>query len=200
MTLCIETLCIRNRQIQNLSAHAARFNHTRLALWNCSEPAPLKTAIQLPDWLLADETYKCRVTYGPIIQKIEFEVYHVRPVHSLTLINCGGLEYRFKYADRQPINDLFAQRGPADDVLMVRDGFLTDTSYANVALFDGDRWLTPAQPLLEGTQRARLLSEGILSPANIRPTDLANFQHIKLINAMLDWDQTAILPANAVSW
>lgn len=200
MNLCIETLCIRNRQILNLSAHVARFNRTRQALWNCSESTLLETAIQLPDWLLASETYKCRVTYGPTIQKIEFEVYHVRPVQSLILLDYGDLDYRFKYANRQPINDLFAQRGNADDVLMVRNGLLTDTSYANIALFDGNRWLTPAQPLLEGTQRTRLLSEGILTPANISPADLATFQSIKLVNAMLDWEHSTILPASAVSW
>ncbi len=190
MPLCLETICIRNRQPLNLSAHTERFNRARRELWQVAEPVCLTDFIQLPDWLQPDETYKCRVTYGQEIEKIEFELYHVRPVHSLTLIDAGTLQYNHKYANRQLINELFAQRGLADDILMVRNGLLTDTSYANIALFDGGRWHTPARPLLEGTQRARLLSEGILTPTDIRPTDLPHFQCIKLINAMLDWDQT----------
>ena len=111
-----------------------------------------------------------------------------------------GLMYGHKYADRQAINTLFARRGAADDILLVRDGLLTDTSYANVALFDGKCWYTPAHPLLEGTQRARLLAEGILHPIDIRPADLPRFESIKLINAMLDWEQTAPIPIHAVRY
>ncbi|WP_018617883.1 aminotransferase class IV [Spirosoma luteum] len=198
MLFCLETICIRNRQLQNLSAHNDRFNRTRLACWQLHKPARLEDVIQLPDWLLPTETYKCRVTYGPAIETIEFEPYHIRPVQRLALVDADGLHYGHKYADRQAINNLFARRDSADDILMVRDGLLTDTSYANVALFDGKRWHTPAKPLLEGTQRARLLADGILHPADIRPADLPQFESIKLMNAMLDWEQTTPIPTQAV--
>ncbi len=191
MSLCIETICIRNGSLQNLSGHNERFNRTRLACWQLTEPARLEDSIQLPDWLLPTKTYKCRVTYGPAIEQVEVELYEVRPVHSLRVIVADSLCYPYKFADRQALNVLFAQRGPADDMLLVREGLLTDTSYANVALFDGIQWFTPARPLLEGTQRARLLREGRLAIADIRPSDLPNFIAIKLINAMLDWEQTS---------
>lgn len=198
MSSCLETICIRNRQLENLSAHNDRFNRTRLGCWQLHEPARLEDFIQLPDWLLPTETYKCRVTYGPDIETIEFELYHIRPIRSLILIDADKLDYGYKYADRQTINDLFARRGTADDILMVRDGLLTDTSYANVALFDGSRWHTPAHPLLEGTQRARLLAEGVLHPTDIRPADLPHFESIKLMNAMLDWEQAIQISIQAV--
>jgi 4-amino-4-deoxychorismate lyase len=198
MPSCLETICIRNRQLQNISAHNDRFNRTRLACWQLHKPARLEDFIQLPDWLLPTETYKCRVTYGPVIETIEFEPYHIRPVQSLALMDANGVEYSHKYADRQAINSLFATRGTADDILLVRDGLLTDTSYANVALFDGNRWHTPARPLLEGTQRARLLADGILHPADIRPADLPRFESINLMNAMLDWEQTTPIPIQAI--
>jgi 4-amino-4-deoxychorismate lyase len=198
MLSCLETICIRNRQIQHLSAHNDRFNRTRLACWQLRKPARLEDFIQLPDWLLPTETYKCRVTYGPAIETIEFEPYHIRPVRSLALVDANGLKYGYKYADRQAINNLFARRGSADDILLVRDGLLTDTSYANVALFDGNRWHTPAHPLLQGTQRARLLAEGILHPSDVRPANLPQFESIKLMNAMLDWELTAPIPVYAV--
>lgn len=198
MPACLETICVRNRQLQNLSAHNDRFNRTRLACWQLREPAQLEDFIQLPDWLLPTETYKCRVTYGPEIETIEFERYHIRTVQSLKLVDADGLNYKYKYADRQAINGLFARRGSADDILMVRGGLLTDTSYANVALFDGNRWHTPANPLLEGTQCARLLADGILHPADICPADLPHFESLKLMNAMLDWEHTAPMPVQAI--
>ncbi len=198
MSPCLETICIRNGQLQNLPAHNERFNRTRLACWHLTEPARLEDSIQLPNWVLPTETYKCRVTYGPVIERVDVELYQVRPVRSLRLIVADGLYYPYKFADRQALTALFAQRGPADDILMVREGLLTDTSYANVALFDGIHWFTPARPLLEGTQRARLLCEGQLQAADIRPADLSHFTAIKLVNAMLSWEQTSPVPIEAV--
>jgi 4-amino-4-deoxychorismate lyase len=195
---CLETICVRQRQLLNLPAHNERFNRTRLALWGLAQPLALQEVIALPDWLHPDQTYKCRVTYGREIETIEFEEYHVRPVHSLQLLNADGLDYTFKYADRQQLNALFAQRGTAHDVLLVQNGLLTDTTYANVALFDGQSWHTPARPLLAGTQRARLIETGVLIPADIRLEDLPQFQYIKLLNAMLDWEQTPVIPIRAI--
>lgn len=195
---CIETICVRTGKLQNLDAHQERFDRTRLGLWGQHTPMSLEQAIILPTWLLPDQTYKCRVTYGVAVEKVEFEEYHIRTVRSLCLVDCDDLDYRYKYADRSALNALFAQRGPADDVLLMRDDLLTDTSYANIALFDGTRWHTPARPLLEGTQRARLLREGVLCPTDIRVKDLINFTSIRLLNAMLDWDQTSPIPINAV--
>jgi len=188
MKSCLETLPIRHAQLPDLRDHQARMNQARHQLYGLTEPLFLETAIQLPDSLDPALTYKCRVTYGEHIQKIEFEPYQPRPVHTLKLVQADPLDYAHKYSDRTAINNLFAQRGPADDVLMLRDGLLTDTSYANVALFDGTRWYTPARPMLPGTQRARLLRDDILQTTNIRPADLPDFQHIRLINAMLVWE------------
>lgn len=191
MPLCLETLPIRNAQLPDLRDHQARMDATRQALLNTSEILSLKNSIQLPDWLDPTLTYKCRVTYGGQIEKIEFEPYQPRSVRSLKLALADDIDYAHKYADRSALNALFAQRGSCDDVLLLRNGFITDTSYANVALYDGNRWYTPAHPLLPGTQRARLLREGMLHTANMRPNDLTDFRAISLVNAMLLWEADA---------
>ncbi len=192
MKSCLETLPIRHAQLPDLRDHQARMDHTRQQLAGLNQPLLLADAIQLPDSLNPALTYKCRVTYGEQIQEIEFEPYQPRPVRSLKCVRANHLNYNYKYADRRVINDLFAQRGTADDVLMLRDGLLTDTSYANIALFDGFRWYTPARPMLAGTQRARLLRNGVLQTADIRPVDLGDFRDVQLINAMLVWETERI--------
>lgn len=192
MNPCLETLPIRHAQLPDLRDHQARMDQTRQQLYGLTEPLSLENAIVLPDSLNPALTYKCRITYGEQIQKIEFEPYQPRPVQTLKLIQADHLDYAHKYANRSAINDLFTQRGTADDILMIRDGLLTDTSYANVALFDGTRWYTPARPMLPGTQRAHLLRTGILQTADIRPADLGDFQRIRLINAMLVWEAEGI--------
>ncbi len=150
--------------------------------------------------LLDDALYKCRVLYGRNIERVEFEAYAPRSVRSLKLVEVGSLDYKYKYADRTALNALFAQRGHADDVLMVRDGLVTDTSYANVAFFDGQNWLTPAQPLLEGTRRAKLIAEGRIMPKKISADDLSRFVCARLMNAMLDFDTTPTIDIAAIAF
>ena len=72
---------------------------------------------------------------------------------------------------------------------MTREGLLTDTSYANIVLFDGSKWVTPAIPLFEGVQRSYLLDHSIIQPASIAITDLSHYQGFQLINAMNSFDE-----------
>ncbi len=81
----------------------------------------------------------------------------------------------------------------ADDVLIVKNGLLTDTSYANIAFFDGVQWLTPATPLLAGTRRQQLLEQGVITEATLHPSDLKQFKFAKLMNAMLTWAESPLI-------
>ena len=44
------------------------------------------------------------------------------------------IDYTYKSAHREELNALYAQKGMADDILIVRNGYLTDTSISNIAL------------------------------------------------------------------
>ena len=132
---------------------------------------------------------RCRVTYAQDILDIEYFPYRIRPVHTLKLIEGSTADYQYKYADRSALDALFAQRGKADDILIVRNGLLTDTSIANIALWDGLHWYTPAHPLLKGTHRARVLDEGILTERDIPVEEIKQYQKICLSNAMLHFGE-----------
>ena len=106
--------------------------------------------------------------------RVEYFPYHVRPVHSLQLVVQDDIDYRYKQADRRVLDEAFALRDTADDVLIVRHGLLTDTSIANIALWDGCEWHTPAQPLLAGTQRRYLLDTGQIKETDIPVASLGN--------------------------
>jgi len=141
--------------------------------------------------------YKCRVSYGEMIEKVEFEPYQQRLIQSLCIIHDNTIKYDFKYQDRSHLNHLFAQRGEADDVLIAKNGLITDTSYANIVFWNGEHWLTPDSYLLAGTQRARLLEEKVIFEQKIRAQDLPKYSHARIINSMLDFEMTYnILIAN----
>ena len=107
------------------------------------------------------------------------------------------IDYACKSTDRSALNRLFARRGAYDDILIVRRHLLTDTSIANIALFDGSHWHTPQHPLLKGTKRAELLDKGILTEKDIRMEELPAYSTIRLFNAMIDWGE-AELPTDCL--
>lgn len=192
----IETIRIEKGRLRNIAYHDRRMNEVRREVWGVDRSVSLETYIDASPY---EERTRCRVTYGRDVESVEFFPYQIRPVHSLQLVRGGQIEYRRKRADRSELNALFACRGEADDVLIVRGGLLTDTSIANIALGDGTGWYTPASPLLEGTQRDCLLDAGMIRPLDIHADDLFRFQKIRLFNAMIDFgeieiDCSAIMP------
>jgi 4-amino-4-deoxychorismate lyase len=185
MCRLIETIRLENGLWHHPGAHALRMNHSRRLLFDCTNPIDPVEYLQFPSEI-GKGRFKCRIEYDRIVRRIDLQPYRIRQLRKLRFVEAGALSYEHKFADRSGIESLFARRGDADDVLMVIDGLIADTSYSNVAFYDGRCWYTPARPLLQGTMRARLLREGMLQPADIRPADTAQYQYIALINAMLD--------------
>lgn len=133
--------------------------------------------------------YKIRILYGEKVHQLEIQPYQIKSVKTLRLIAAEKIRYSKKYADRSGINELVSLKGDCDDILMTQHGFITDTSYANVALFDGTDWYTPAAPMLRGTRRASLLARGKIKSSVIRAKDLNLFQEIRLMNGMMTWEE-----------
>lgn len=190
----IETIRLENGEVRFPEDHEKRMNATREHFWPGEPPLRLADYIQ-PEPMCG--RVRCRVTYGREIQRVEYFAYHPRMVRSLQCVETSGVDYHYKYADRSVLDALFARRGDADDVLLFNGGLLTDTSIANVALWNGSEWHTPEIPLLEGTHRSRLLRNGLLKPRTIRLEDLPDYQSVTLFNAMLDFGEVQ-LPVSAI--
>ena len=95
---------------------------------------------------------------------------------------------------------LFDLRETEDDVLIVRRGWLTDTSICNIALWNGKQWITPSVPLLAGTKRASLLDRGEMVAGDIRPEDLPGYSRIRLFNAMIEFGEIDLSVDKIVLW
>lgn len=185
----IETLRIERGVVFNLGAHERRLNETRNAFFPDCEPlaiAPLLTADSYR------ERTRCRVEYARNITQIEYIPYSLRRVSRLKCVDADTLDYRFKYADRSALNQLFERRGNADDILIIRNNLLTDTSICNIALWDGTCWVTPATPLLYGTMREKLLSQNRIQEKDIAVANLVDYQRIRLFNALIDFGEVEL--------
>lgn len=192
MCRLIESIKIQDRQVQHIEWHNKRFNETRFKLFGLCETIDLMDVIDIPS-SMDERVYKCRVLYGKKIEKIEFQLYFPRVLNKLQLVEDNNIEYLYKYEDRRNLENLLSKKGLADDILIVRNGCITDTSFSNIVFFDGKNWNTPDTYLLNGTQRQRLLYEGIIKSVHITPDDLHKYAKAKPINAMLDFETTPIV-------
>jgi 4-amino-4-deoxychorismate lyase len=185
--LCIETICVENRQLKNLGYHEARLNKTRNDLWGYTDQWDLAELLEIPD-SVTNEVYKCRLAYAKEIDNIKWEPYTQRTIKKVRRVYHDTVDYSYKYDRRDELNTLFAQREDADEILIIKEGWVTDAFYCNVAFSDGDSWFTPATYLLPGTQRAFLLDRGIIQEREISETDIFSYNTMKLFNAMVSWE------------
>lgn len=190
--LCIETIAVENRQLKNLKYHEARLNKTRSELWGYRDKWNLSEMIVIPD-SITNDLHKCRLAYGYEIDAIKWEPYSLRTINKIRRVYHDSVDYSFKYDKREELNTLFAERKDADDILIIKQGMVTDSFYCNVAFLDGEKWYTPDTFLLPGTQRAFLLDSGIIEEAVISENDIDKYSHIRLFNAMVNWENARVL-------
>ncbi|MFH0710400.1 MAG: aminotransferase class IV [Pseudomonadota bacterium] len=177
--LFLETILCDEGVAHHLSYHQRRLDLT-LQKFNLTVHYNLSELITPLDETL----YRCRFLYDDLHCSIEYHPYTPKKITTLRLIQDNTIEYSSKYANRNDLNTLFELREGCDDILIVKNGCITDTTIANIALFINNQWLTPEIPLLKGTTRSRLIDEGKIIPANISILDALNAPKIALMNAM----------------
>jgi 4-amino-4-deoxychorismate lyase len=184
MSLLFETIRLQDGKLQNLEYHNLRLNQSRKSLYNSPDYIYLEQEIQIPS-ICRQGLFKCKVIYGKQeIKSVVFEPYIPRIVKSLRLIEDNKISYHYKYTNRDSLNELLTKRDQYDEILIVKNGFITDTSYSNIIFSDGAKWFTPSTPLLMGTMRSFLLQNNLIQETKIRVPDLHTFQKARLINAM----------------
>jgi len=179
-SLLLETIKIEEGKIHNLRYHQARCDKSRQKLFNATDILDLSSSIKAPHTGL----YRCRILYTEVLHSIEYIPYTPKKIETLKIVP-SNIEYDLKYANRDALNALLESNKGVDEVIIEKDGCLTDTTISNVAFFDGKQWFTPDKPLLEGTMRAKLIDDGFLHTKEIKQKELSNYSQVALINAMI---------------
>jgi 4-amino-4-deoxychorismate lyase len=188
----IETICFEEGNYQRIELHNERFNRTRNHFFGIQADLRLELLLSIPATLMG-QTVKCTVTYGSEIVHVEYVAYQIRPVKSLQLISDDTIDYAFKYYDRTKIASLYQKRGQCDDILIVKNGLITDTSYANIVFLKDDQWYSPQNPLLRGTRLTGYLQNNLVTPALLHPEDLKLFSEARIINAMISIEDAPVI-------
>jgi 4-amino-4-deoxychorismate lyase len=180
LPLLLETIKLKDGLISNLSYHQERCNKSREALYSSQNTLDLKNIIHPPKKGL----YRCRILYAEEVLSVEYIPYYSKPLRHIKIVS-SSLDYSFKYANREALSSLLEKHSGIDEILIVKNGFITDTSIANIAFFTQGQWYTPTTPLLEGTQRQKLLDEGFLQVRDIKIKELNHYTQVALMNAMI---------------
>lgn len=184
----VESIKLKDGVFYRLKFHQERVDKAFEACFPNEEPISLFD--NLYQTMIPQEgIYKCRIVYDVDVQLVEILPYVRREINSLKLVYTDMKSHFYKLEDRTLYNEAFAKRGECDDVLLVRNGLLTDASYSNIALFDGNNWFTPRVPLLYGVNRADLLKQEKLIEKDINVGDLKDYQKIALFNAMIEFGE-----------
>ena len=84
---------------------------------------------------------------------------------------------------------MLEKRDSCDEVIIVKNGIVTDTTIANIAIFYENLWITSTNCLLNGTTKARLIEEKKLIQKDITLEMLKKSTKIALMNAMIGFDE-----------
>ena len=183
MCLLLETICLKDGQALHLDYHWQRMRNSSQHLFPGYQPPDPEELLSRVNAQSLKGTYRWRIVYGPGLLETELLPYNYKPIRYLKLMETN-IDYPHKFANRASLDSLHNQRGQADDVLLVKDGRITDTTIANIIFIKGGRLYTPNRPLLMGTALCRLLDEGRVTPMAISPDDISQFEAFWLVNAL----------------
>lgn len=136
-----------------------------------------------------DGLYKFRLVYdldGNF--KSQLIPYAFPEIETFELVENNDFSYNFKFLDRTEFEKM-KKKARAQEIIIVKNGHLTDTSFSNLLFLKGQNWYTPSTYLLNGVQRQNLLKKGIIKEAEITTENLKEFSHFQLINAMNEFNQ-----------
>lgn len=128
---------------------------------------------------------KCKLIYNKEkILKIHYDNYIQKDIKTFKLIN-SNINYKYKKTNREDIDKLYSKKENCDEIIIIKNNLITDTSIANIAIFYKNKWLTPKTPLLNGTTKRRLLNENKIYEEDISIDMLENSKKFALLNAMI---------------
>jgi 4-amino-4-deoxychorismate lyase len=179
----VESIWIKNREIQNLEFHQMRYEATMSDLYPGATIRNLVDYINLD--LAGDGEFKCRVLYSNKIFEVQYAKYERRKIRSLKIVFDDQIEYPYKFIKRQNLDFLFDKKNASDEIMIVKDNLLTDCYYYNIVLEHLDGSLhTPKSPLLKGIMRQKLIFENKIHESDIYLNEIKEFSKIHLINAL----------------
>lgn len=193
-----ESICVENYQIKLSEFHQKRMDNSYLKLFNVKNKWSIKKIFESLK-IESKNKYKLRINYSQSKYSISLNKYFKKKIRSLQCLELNDYSYDLKYTDRSVINKSYESKSLCDDILIIKNGFVTDSSYCNIVFFDGLRWVTPEYPLLKGVQRNFLLSNKKIFEKKIKVSEISKYRSFVLINSMIEFNTNDAVNINKIN-
>lgn len=145
-----------------------------------------------------DGLYKFRIEYDLDNNfKTQIIPYAISEHDDFELVIDNEIDYNYKSAERTQFQKLKNDIS-ADEIIIVKENQITDTSYSNLLFLKDKTWFTPKSYLLNGVMRQSLLASKKIKETEINLNDIKEFSHFQLINALNDFDEMFIYPIEKI--
>jgi 4-amino-4-deoxychorismate lyase len=145
-----------------------------------------------------DGLFKLRIVYD-LDKKIRTQMipYAIPEIQDFQLIENNTYDYSFKFEDRKELEKM-KMKSRAEEIIIIKNNHITDTSYSNLLFLKGKDWYTPSTYLLNGVQRQHLLKTKKIKETEINIQNIKQFSHFQIINAMNDFSENFIYPIDKI--
>ncbi|MBT3882305.1 MAG: branched-chain amino acid aminotransferase [Campylobacteraceae bacterium] len=174
-----ETIKCEDYEIFNLDFHKKRIANT------------VGLNINLEEYIYPPNAklIKCKLIYDECgVTDVLYDVYVKKDVTSFQLVYDDNIKYNKKALLRDDLDALSEKREKSDEIIIVKNNLITDTSIANIAIYLDEEWITPKVALLEGTTRARYVENNMLKLKDITLEMLKNCTEFATLNAMIGFN------------
>ncbi|MBC7556379.1 MAG: aminotransferase class IV [Chryseobacterium sp.] len=187
MSQFIESIKVEDQKLFNLALHQNRVNET-FKNFRTENPIDLDKIFKDLEHE-EDGLYKLRIVYD-LNSKLTAKMipYAYSEINKFALVENNTYDYSFKFEDRKTF-DLMKNKAKSDEIIIVKNNHITDSSYGNLLFLKGKQWFTPNTCLLNGVQRQSLLQSKKVKETEINLQNLKEFSHFQMINAMIGFDE-----------
>lgn len=196
MSQFIESIKVEDREIFLLELHQKRVDQTFAHFGKEGSIDLSKIYKNLEND--GDGLFKLRIVYD-LERKVRTQLipYALPEIHSFQLVENNSYDYSFKFEDRKELERM-KMKAKAEEIIIVKNNHITDTSYSNLLFKKGKDWFTPATYLLNGVQRQNLLKQKKVKETEITLQNIKDFSHFQVINALNDFNENFIYPIGRI--
>ncbi len=196
MSQFIESIKVEDQEIFLLDLHQKRVNQTfsHFGKEGSIDLAKIYKNLEHDE----DGLFKLRIAYD-LDKRIRTQMipYAIPEIQDFQLVENNSFDYSFKFEDRKEL-DKMKMKAKAEEIIIVKNNHITDTSFSNLLFLKGKDWFTPNSFLLNGVQRQHLLKQKKIKEAEITLQNIKQFSHFQLINALNDFDDMFIYPIDRI--
>lgn len=196
MSQFIESIKVEDQEIFLLDLHQKRVNQTfsHFGKEGSIDLAKIYKNLEHDE----DGLFKLRISYD-LDKRVRTQMipYAIPEIQDFQLVENNSFDYSFKFEDRKEL-DKMKMKSKAEEIIIVKNNHITDTSFSNILFLKGKDWFTPSSYLLNGVQRQHLLKQKKIKEAEITLQNIKQFSHFQLINALNDFDDMFIYPIDRI--